>query len=65
MLLIHKVTSFSDSSLVPDLDKNDFNAEICKHLEKSEGVDELQFVVRAFSSSQQGGISSTVNSFIN
>jgi 2-polyprenyl-3-methyl-5-hydroxy-6-metoxy-1,4-benzoquinol methylase len=49
-----KLPILSNSPLVPDIDENDLNSEIYQQLETKEGVEDLQFIVRAFSSSQQG-----------
>ena len=49
-----KLPVLSDSPLVPNIDKNNFDVEIWRQLEKQEGVDDLQFVVRAFPLSEEG-----------
>jgi len=45
---------FSPSSLVPEIDRRDFSPEVVQQIEQAEDTDTLQFVVQAFSVSQDG-----------
>jgi 2-polyprenyl-3-methyl-5-hydroxy-6-metoxy-1,4-benzoquinol methylase len=51
-----KLPVFSNSSsyFIPNIDKIDFDPKIFKHFEKEEGVDDFQFIIRAFISSKKG-----------
>lgn len=55
---------FSNSSLLPQVTKADFNDQIISYVEQEKEVETLQFIIRAFPASEDGKYASLLSNYI-